>query len=249
MKYIVLSLSIILHFALFFIQFDKRKVEPSTVIKINLIKKKTSKNRRLRNKKKEQLSAFTQSLLLSSHDGFARNLDLGKEGSAVDDLYQRVNSGLTFPVVFQRFSIQGAVKAKVYFDKDGKFKIKESLFQSKSGFLRFHIMTHLERRLANYKLKTKFNGGFISMTFLFRYTVSGIQRVSLLSKDSFQFEREAFQAETTVATALLEVGQTLISLLNLLKFRPDFLRTNKELQKKQRELNYLNRIRSHPYYK
>jgi hypothetical protein len=253
MKLFFLLSSAIFHLVFIYLQIDESEVPRVEEIKIKLTQtKKISSNQAKKqkyNKDLEKLTAFNQTLLNASKAGFVKDLDISREGTLVDDLYEKINAGLTFPTTFQRFSIQGAVKAKVYFDRDGFFKINESLFTSKNGFLRFHIMSYLKSTLKDYILKTSQVGGFIPMTFLFRYTVSGLQKKVFLNRDSFYFEREAFQAETKTAKALLEVGQTLISLLNLLKFRPDFLRTNSELQKEQGDLNYLNRIRSHPYYK
>lgn len=183
-----------------------------------------------------------------SGEEYAKELNLNGEGSSIDDLYDTIDEGLTFPNMYQKFGIQGVVKAKLYFDKQGKFVMKSSLFDAKNGFLRYHVMTYLEKKLANYSLKSKTNGGLISANFVFKYKITSLKLNSFKIVDSFTFERVGFRAETKFANALLETGKTLVSFLNLLKYRPDFLKTNKELQREQKELRLLEQIRNHPYF-
>jgi hypothetical protein len=196
------------------------------------------------------LKSFSKNLR-SSFDGkgYAEKLNISGEGSVINDLYEKIDEGLTFPRDYQEFAIQGVVKARLYFDKRGQFIMKSSLFNSKNGFLRFHIMRYLETKLESYKLKTIHKGGFLDAKFVFRYQSNTLRQFYSLSESQFVFERFGFKGETKLSNAILEVGKTLVSILNLLKYRPDFLKTNKELQRQQGKFIRLEKIRKHPYYK
>ncbi len=217
-------------------------------------KVETQTKAKKRSKKEESkqtsiFDAFNSSLLATSSDGFVKNLIFSNAGTKKYELYEVIDEGLTFPSTFQKFNIQGAVIAKLYFNKKGKFILSNSLFNSKNGFLRFHVMSYLERKLKDFELGDEFDEGFVEAHFIFKFKASGLQMKKTFGQDQFVFERVGFKAATKVSQAILEVGQTLISLLNLLKFRPDFLKTNTELAREQQALHYLQKIRQHPYYR
>ena len=244
--FIIFTFILILHLLVLVlgtINQDRNQVKKVSII----LKRKSEKEKD--KKTQTKFKSFNKALFLNLKDILVKNIKLDKEGTRKNELYEFIDEGLTFPADFQQFSIQGAVRAKLYFDSRGKFIIKRSLFHAKSGFLRFHVMNYLEGKLKTYKLATKEKNGFVPMSFVFNYTTSGLVQPKLLMIDEFVFNRSGFQAETIGAKVLLEVGQTLLSLLNLLKFRPDFLRSNEELQSQQRTLHKLQRIRSHPYYR
>ena len=246
MRFFVIA--IFLHLPLLLLKTEPLKTNEHIPLRIKVLKKKAFKKKTTKDKSLT-FTSFNKSLFSNFSGGYVKTFNFRDAGTKKSKLYEVIEEGLTFPESFQKFNIQGAVIAKLYFNNKGEFDVDMSLFYTKNGFLRFHVMTYLEKKLKDFNLGAEFGEGFIDAKFVFKFTVSSLRVDRTFGHDQFVFERVGFKANTELAQGLLEVGQTLISLLNLLKFRPDFLKTNSELAKEQLNLHYLQKIRQHPYFK
>ncbi len=240
------ALSVSLHL-IFFLQAysDEEPLSQEKVFRVKVLKE-ISSNKLLQKKYFSKFNKLIHSLPYS----LGENLNsTNNTGSAHENLYQFINSGLTFPSVFQKFKIKGTVQARLFFDSKGNFIFKNSTFSSSNGFLRFHIMSYLRRRLQGFKFSDVKKYGYINTFFSFSYTTTTLKTKSSASSVNFVFERIGYGTNSKVATTLNEIGLTLISVLNLLKFRPEFLKTQKELVQEQAAFDYLEKIKKHKYYK
>lgn len=238
-------IAVIFHLPLLLLKTQNKIEIGKEVIEVKIISNQVIKEKPYQ---KSTYERFNQSLLSSLSNGYVKDIDFKNAGTKKSKLYDYIEEGLTFPESFQKFNVSGAVSSRLYFNNRGEFDITMSSFNSKNGFLRYHVMTYLERKLKGFKLGDDFSEGFVDASFIFKFKVSGLNFPKTYGKDQFIFERTGFKAATGPAQALLEVGQTLISLLNLLKFRPDFLKSNSELSSEQRALFRFQQIRQHPYY-
>lgn len=161
---------------------------------------------------------------LEERNGPAENL---QNESIALTLQQQINHYINYPLELSKLGMKGAVKARLYFDSNGRFLEKHSRADGDNPFLKVHTLRRLRKALLNRKFHGKHKRPYyLNLTVRYQLTTKqGLLPASYLTQDnSLVINRHRYGVSTGADAIVYSAGKLITHISNifsLLEYLPD----------------------------
>jgi hypothetical protein len=156
------------------------------------------------------------------------------------NLYEKIKYSITYPKNFIENNISGKVIADLYFDKNGMYIERLSMFKSYSNYLSIHVRKILRKSLHNSIKIEKMKRGPYRAIFHFHLT-TGLEN-PLKNNKKLYFYTKGYGGTSSIDNlneGLARVASTISNVLTLVKFLPSNIK-KQNIKKRQFLRSYQN---------
>jgi len=228
----------------------KSKIQISFIRSIKQSKVK-SKNNIKRIPKIKSLSElgykYSSSNKILKRGVFGDRLNSIQPGSIYSEIYSKINQHLNYPKELINHNIKGIVNVRLSFSSSGNYLESQTQILSYSKYLKVHVARVL-RKAFKYKVKLKSKRNINTLDSIFKFNLTtGIAKSN--SSKALYFIRTAYGGNSPIDKINKGVNNIISHASNwllFLQYRPDFLKTDKELMRKEFNKSILRNYKNDP---